>query len=66
MPNFINKAIRQVATASQKSINHTQAPTLGKTTKDKVRYMAPTPVHGTQAGRRITQLEDAKQSTKNP
>ena len=50
-PDFINKAIRQVATASPKSIKHTQAPTLGKTTKDRVRYMAPTPVHGTQAGR---------------
>ena len=54
MPDFINKAIRHVATASSKSSKNTQAPTLGKTTKGKVRYMAPTPVHGTQAGRERT------------
>ena len=49
-PDFINKAIRQVATATPKRIKHTQAPTLGKTTRIKSWYMAPMPVHGTQAG----------------
>ena len=50
MPDFINKAIRHVATASSKSSKNTQAPTLGKTTRIKSWYMAPTSVHGTQAG----------------